>query len=109
MNDIFVARSDRVAARKVAGEMVILSADDSSLYVLNSVGTAVWEAADGRTPLSAIVDDIICRAYDIDRQSALRDVEEFVDALVSHGVLRTSPAAAGPELPHQHQASEGVS
>ena len=61
MTDIFVARSDRLAARKVAGEVVILSADDSSLYVLNGVGSAVWEAADGRTPLSTIVDDIICR------------------------------------------------
>jgi hypothetical protein len=89
MNDKFVARSDRVAARKVAGEMVILSADDSSLYVLNGVGTAVWEAADGRTPLSAVVDDIICREYDVDRETAWRDVQEFVDALVSYGMLRT--------------------
>jgi hypothetical protein len=109
MNDIFVARSDRVAARKVAGEMVILSADDSSLYVLNGVGTAVWEAADGRTPLSAIVDDIICREYDIDPQSAWHDVQEFVDALVSYGVLRTSPEATHMNLnPHKNPASVDV-
>jgi hypothetical protein len=95
MTDMFVARSERVAARKVAGEMVILCADDSSLYVLNGVGTAVWEAADGRTPLSAIVDDIICREYDVDRESARRDVDEFVNALASHGLLRTSAEAVG--------------
>lgn len=87
MNDLIVARGTRVAARKVAGEMVILSADDSSLYVLNDIGTAVWEAVDGRTPLSTIVDDVVCRDYDVDRDSALRDVQEFVAGLMSHGVL----------------------
>jgi hypothetical protein len=87
MNDVIVARATRVAARKVAGEMVVLSADDSSLYVFNDLGTAVWEALDGRTPLSAIVDEVICRDYDVDREHARRDVQEFVAALLSHGVL----------------------
>jgi hypothetical protein len=87
MNDLIVARATRVAARKVAGEMVILSADDSSLYVLNGIGTAVWEAVDGRTPLSAIVNEVVCREYEVDRESALRDVHEFVAGLMSHGVL----------------------
>jgi hypothetical protein len=87
MTDIVVARASRVAARKVAGEMVVLSADDSSLYVFNGIGTAVWEAVDGRTPISAIVEDVICREYEVDPERARRDVEEFVGALVSHGVL----------------------
>jgi hypothetical protein len=79
--------------------MVILKADDSSLFVLNGVGTVVWEAADGGTPLSGIVDDV-CREYDIDRETALRDVTTFVDALVSHGVMRTSPTAmVGDDTP----------
>ena len=60
MSDVYIARADRLAARAVAGEMVILKADDSSLYVLNGVGTAVWQAADGGTRLSGIVDDV-CR------------------------------------------------
>jgi hypothetical protein len=86
----WLIRGDRLAARQVAGEMVILNADDSSLYVLNEIGTAVWLAADGHTPLSSIVDDVICRQYDVDRETALQDVMAFVDALVAHGVLRTS-------------------
>jgi hypothetical protein len=92
MSDVYVARADRLAARAVAGEMVILKADDSSLYVLNGIGTAVWQAADGGTLLSGIVDDI-CDEYDIDRETVLHDVTMFVDALVSHGVMRTSPEA----------------
>jgi hypothetical protein len=108
MNDLFLARSDRVAARKVAGEMVILSADDSSLYVLNGVATAVWEAADGRTRLSTIVDDIICRTYDADRECAWRDVGEFVEELVTYGVLRTSPEAIAVAPPSTRQVGMGI-
>src|SRR6185295_18358901 len=63
MSDVFFTRAGKLAARKVAGEVVILRADDSSLYVLNPVATAVWEAADGRTPLDAVVRDVICREY----------------------------------------------
>jgi hypothetical protein len=93
MSDVFIAKGPRLAARKVGGEMVILSADDSSLYVLNAVGTAVWEAADGRTTVQAIVADVVCREFDVDGESAARDVDEFVRELSSHGILRTSAEA----------------
>jgi len=85
----FVRRGDRVAARKVGDEMVILSADDSSLFVLNEVGTLVWEAADGRTPLEAIVDGV-CREFDVDAETARRDVTEFVQSLAGAGVVSIS-------------------
>jgi uncharacterized protein YebE (UPF0316 family) len=101
VTDLFIARGLKLAARKVAGEMVILNADDSSLYVLNAVGTAIWEAADGRTPLRAIVNDVICRDYDIDRETALRDIGDFVRELAAYGVLRTSEhAMAGADANH---------
>jgi hypothetical protein len=86
---IFVVRGPKLAARKVGGEMVILSAEDSSLFVLNEVGTTIWEAADGRTSIQAIA-DAMCREYEVDPDRALRDVEEFVQALAAAGVLSTS-------------------
>jgi hypothetical protein len=92
VTDLFITRGDRLAARKVAGDMVILNADDSSLYVLNAIGTELWLAADGRTPMSAIVEDV-CRRYDVDRETALNDVRAFVEGLAVHGVLRISAEA----------------
>jgi hypothetical protein len=101
MSDLFFIRSGQLAARKVAGEVVILRADDSSLYVLNPVATAVWEAADGRTSLDTVVRDVICREFDVDPQIALRDAAEFVVALTEQGILRTSdrPLPAGEPAP----------
>jgi Coenzyme PQQ synthesis protein D (PqqD) len=92
MTDLYVQRGDRLAARKVAGEIVILSAEDSILFVLNEVGSSIWEAADGLTPLTVIVKDSICVEYDIDADSALRDALEFVTTLEEHGLVRTSKA-----------------
>ena len=90
MSDVFVSRAERLAARRVAGEMVILSADDSSLYVLNELGTILWEAADGRTPLREIVDRHVCAEFDVDLDTGLRDAQAFVDRLASHGIVQVS-------------------
>ena len=82
----FVARGPKLAARKVGGEMVILAAEDSSLFVLNAVGTSIWEAADGRTSLEDIA-EAMSLEYEVDAATARRDVEEFVEALATAGVL----------------------
>jgi hypothetical protein len=95
MSDIFIARAERLAARRVAGEMVILSADDSSLYVLNELGTLLWEAADGATPLREIVRRVVCSEYDVDEATGLRDAEAFARQLASHGVLRVGDTPGG--------------
>ena len=96
MSDVFFTPTGRLAARKVAGEVVILRAHDSTLYVLNPVASAVWEAADGRTSLDAVVRDVICRDFDVDPDTALRDASALLTALAAEGLLRTSdqPLAA---------------
>jgi hypothetical protein len=88
----FVVRGAKLAARKVGGEMVILAAEDSSLFVLNAVGTTIWEAADGRTSIDAIA-DAMSLEYDVDATTARRDVKEFVEALAEAGVLSMSDEA----------------
>ena len=86
MNECYIARSQAIAARALGGNMVIMSAN-SSLFTLNEVATAIWQAADGQTPLSAIVEQIICRDFEVDPQSARDDAEALVRRLASHGVM----------------------
>jgi hypothetical protein len=86
MTDVVPARNDRLAAREVAGEMVLLSADDSALLVLNDTATAVWRAVDGRTTLSSIA-RTLCRDYAVDFETALHDVHDLVSRLAAAGVL----------------------
>jgi hypothetical protein len=90
MTEIYVARGDRLAARRLDTETIILCPDDSGLYVLNEVGTALWEAADGRTPLAAIVERVICRDFEVDAATALQDALEFVEGLRRQRILQVS-------------------
>ncbi len=108
VTDLFFARSPRLAARRLESETVILSPDDSGLFVLNALGTVLWEAADGRTSLAAIVARDVCAAFDVEFATAARDAEEFVDGLYRHGILVVSSSpidGAAPETPESGEAT----
>lgn len=88
----YVARSREIAARMLDGEMMIMSARDSTLFTLNETAAAIWEAADGGTTVAEIVERVICPKFEVEPQQALADAEELVDQLASHGILRVSDA-----------------
>jgi len=90
MSDIYIARAPEVAARMLGGEIMIMSAGDSTLFSLNETGSAIWQAADGRTPLAEIVGRAVCSEYDVAPEEALRDAEELVRELAAKGILRVS-------------------
>lgn len=87
MIDKYIARSPNIAARMLGGEMMIMSAADSTFFTLNEVASVIWQAADGRTLLSAIVEEKVCREFDIAAEAAWQDAEQFVDQLSQHGIL----------------------
>ena len=88
----FVARSTRVAARMIGDETMIMSGADSSLFSLNATASVLWHAADGITPIAAIVEREICGRFDVDRDVAMCDATELIDALARHGILRVGDA-----------------
>jgi hypothetical protein len=85
----YLTRNSQTAWRVYDGEAVILVAEDSTLNTLNAVGTVVWEAADGQTPLSAIVARI-CEEFDVERAQAEGDATAFIDKLCQRGLLTVS-------------------
>jgi hypothetical protein len=89
MNDCYVARNPVVAARAIGGAVVIMSAD-SHLFTLNEVASAIWNAADGATPLSEIVEKVVCAEFEVDPATAQSDAEQVVRDLSQHGVLLVS-------------------
>lgn len=99
----YIAKSSAIASRLLGGEMMVMSSADSTFFTLNPVATVVWQAADGVTPLSDIVADHVCAEFEVDVETAQRDVERFVEELSQHGILRVSetpiaePAASPTE------------
>ena len=90
MKNAYIARSTDIASRMFAGETMIMSPRDSTLFNLNEVASAIWEAADGRTPLQQIIEQHVCAAFDVTPEEAMKDAESLVQELAAHGILKVS-------------------
>jgi hypothetical protein len=90
MAETYIARSSAIAARLLGSEMMVMSIADSTFFTLNEVASAIWQAADGRTPLSEIVAAKICQEFDVSQEQAQHDARRFVDELSQHGILMVS-------------------
>lgn len=78
-------KNERVAARVVEGKALIVVIDNKQLHTLNEVGTRVWELCDGRS-LDAIAEAMVGE-FEVDKPTAVRDVQRFVDELHALGAL----------------------
>jgi Coenzyme PQQ synthesis protein D (PqqD) len=96
MKNCYIARSPMVAARQLGGEMVIMSAADSTLFTLNEVASLIWKSADGATPLWEIVNGKVCAEFDVDPEIALADAERLVGELADRGLLLLTNGPARP-------------
>ncbi len=81
MLDKKVTRDENVAWRIIGDEAVLLSAEDSSVHSLDAVGTRIWELCDGEKTVSEIVDQIVSE-FEVDRETAEKDVVEFIEELM---------------------------
>lgn len=77
--------------REIAGETILIPVNAaaqtmSGMAVLNGLGAFLWE----RLPQAEKAEDLtaaILAEYEVDAETAQRDVEEFLDSLRSCGIL----------------------
>ena len=81
-----LTRSPRTAYRIVDGEAVIVLPEEGTAHILNETGARIWELADGSKNISEIA-EIICREFDVPLETALRDINEFMEKLVEKKML----------------------
>jgi hypothetical protein len=86
----YLAKSRDIAARTLGDETIIMSTLDSTIFMLNPTATAIWNAADGNTPLSRIIMESVCAEFDVPVDQASADAQELVDELAEHGILVVS-------------------
>jgi hypothetical protein len=95
--EMYLAQSSDIASRTLGEDTVIMSTLDSTVFMLNSVGTAIWNAADGATPLSRIIQERVCAEFDVTDDQAFADAKEFIDELSKHGILLISETPFPPK------------
>jgi hypothetical protein len=85
-------RHPDAASRIYDGEAFIVLPHHHSYKILNKVGSRVWDLIDGTRTAGGIA-DVIAEEYDVPRDTALKDVNDFVGELEANGML--APRDAG--------------
>ncbi len=94
MNDLTkcFAKQNDFATRAILGETIIVPVkggvgDLNSIYVLNELGTQIWELVDGKNSIHRMIEEI-CRTYDVGPEEAEKDTIEFLNSLEGSGLIR---------------------
>jgi len=87
MSEKYIKPSRDIAARMLEDEMFVMSIRDSRVYSLNATASAIWEAADGATPLREIVARTVVENFEVDAETAYQDALALVEELVQEGIL----------------------
>ncbi len=80
------AHAPGVISRLMDGEAVLVSPAQGKIRVLNAVGAAIWELADGRRDVAALAQTVAVE-YDVPLAQAQADVVAFCTDLVARGVM----------------------
>jgi hypothetical protein len=78
--------SERVAAKEVGGELVLLDLEEGSFFVARGTGPRVWDLVGGASSVEEVVRAVADR-YGKAPDEVRADVEAFVSDLVERGFL----------------------
>lgn len=79
--------TDRVAVREVAEELVLLDLEDGEFFVARGIGPRVWELLAAGRSTDEIVEQILERYDEVDRNQVIRDLDSFVAAVEERGLV----------------------
>ncbi|HEX2252190.1 MAG TPA: PqqD family protein [Thermoanaerobaculia bacterium] len=79
-------RRPGLVERELPGELVLYDPQSDRAWLLNRTAAAVWDLADGATPLAAIAAELTA-ALGVPAEQARQDVLEAVRHLAGEGVL----------------------
>ena len=85
------SHSPSIVTRKTDNEYVLVPvtnniADMDSVYTLNETGAFIWDCIDGTRNIGEIT-DMITREYEIDRETAIADLTEFLERMKYYLIL----------------------
>ncbi len=91
-SDQVLGRRDRVVARQIAGETLLVPicgdiSDMHRIFALNPVAAHIWGALDGATSVRDLVADL-CATFEVDQERARHDVTAFLDQLLAAGLIQ---------------------
>ena len=81
--------SANLSWREVHGELVAINADNGEYHIFNSIGKLVWLSMEEGQNVEYILDQIQV-SYNVDRDTALADLNEFIVDLFERKLLNST-------------------
>jgi Coenzyme PQQ synthesis protein D (PqqD) len=78
--------ANQVHARRFDDATIVLDLEHGEYFTLNEVGTAIWERLCEGLSLAQVTDHVV-ETYDVERGTAIGDVQRLVSELVTAGLL----------------------
>ena len=87
---ITIRRDDSLMVREVDGELVVLDTSSNLVHQFNRTAALIWRLCAAASPPETMADALV-EAFDVERQTALRDVAETMAKLRSLNLLADAP------------------
>jgi hypothetical protein len=78
--------TSEVAAKVIDGEAIIINLTTGVYYSMDEVGGRIWSLLEGRHPVGFVVEEIVAE-YDVDAETAGKDVAALIEQLVEEGLI----------------------
>ena len=80
-------RADNVVLQVVDEQAFLLDERGTEMFVLNAVGTMVWDALDSECDVGAVAASLVTRFDDVSLSELESDVRAFLDELAEVGLV----------------------
>lgn len=84
--DATYTHTENITWRDVNDEVVVLDLKSGEYYTMNQTGQCIWRALmEGKTVDQ--VKDLVLERFQVEKDKALTDVEEFISGMMDKGLL----------------------
>lgn len=87
MSEVSPKRVAEVKWRSEDENLVLYTATDNRIIVLNQTAAFIWKLADGEKTVEEIADELVREYENVAREKALKDVHRVIQNLESKGLV----------------------
>lgn len=84
-----LSRNQEIPWRIIEGQVVLLDLDEARAIMLNEVGSYIWIELERGLEAGELIDKIIMN-FDIDQESARKDLSLFLDSMLKRDLLQVN-------------------
>ena len=82
-----IIKNEEIDDTDLDGEKVMMNLDNGQYFMMNEVGSRIWELIEGNTPIVNII-ETLTNEYDVDEETCENTVIEFLGRLKDADLIK---------------------